>query len=91
MKEEIQLAIKILKNGNISREKKTVEQFNSLSLTGTQWPKIWKEVKLPEVWALLIICPIYKKVNIMDCKIYRRILLLDILLLLQHTVKLTVY
>jgi len=39
--------------------------------------KVWKEETIPKPWQVSVLCPIYKKGDVMECKNYRGISLLN--------------
>jgi len=81
--EEIEMAIEILKNGKAPRKddittellrksgKTVMEKLKQIII------KAWREEEIPVAWNLSILCPIYKKGDIMNCNNYRGISLLD--------------
>jgi len=38
---------------------------------------VWKEEKIPEDWRIALVCPIYKKNDLLECNNYRGIALLN--------------
>uniref|UniRef100_A0A1Y1JWU5 Reverse transcriptase domain-containing protein n=1 Tax=Photinus pyralis TaxID=7054 RepID=A0A1Y1JWU5_PHOPY len=82
-KEEINEAIKSLKNGKApGYDKITTEMLKNLDDRGTEmfWKlcnKIWDEEQIPEDWKIGLIVPIFKKGNARDCNNYRGITLLS--------------
>jgi len=81
--EEIVMAIEMLKNGKASGEDDiTTELLRKSGKTVMKKLeqiiiKAWREELIPEAWNLSILCPIYKKEDIMNCNNYRGISLLD--------------
>lgn len=81
--EEIEMAIDMLKNGKAPGEDDiTTELLRKSGKTVMKKLeqiiiKTWREEKIPEAWNLSIVCPIYKKGDIMNCNNYRGISLLD--------------
>ena len=81
--EEIKMAIDILKNGKPFGEDDITTELLRKSWKAVMRKleqiitKAWREERIPEAWNLSILCPIYKKGDIMNCGNYRGISLLD--------------
>jgi hypothetical protein len=81
--EEIKMAVEMLKGEKASGEDSIMSELlkkegSTLMMNLKQLiNKIWREKTIPKSWQVSILCPIYKKGHVMDCKNYRGISLLN--------------
>jgi len=73
--EEIKQAINMIKNVKVSREYGIAVELLKKSRKSPSYQI--KIEKIPSAWNMSLLCPIYKKGDAMDCKIYRETSLLN--------------
>jgi len=84
--EEVIEGIHILKSGkaagyeNITAKMLQNTGENELEMLTELFNKIWEEERIPKVWEMGIVKPLFLKVDISNCSNYRGITLLSILL-----------
>lgn len=82
--EEVEIAVEMLKGGKAPGEdsimSEHLKQGGSPVMVRLKQliNKVWKEETIPKPWQVSILCPIYKKRDVMDCKNQRGIFLFNI-------------